>query len=122
MARLGETAPPLNSLASCPPTITFTADHPIQVATLRRAIALAPFQPKENLEIVICRSPSFGPSVAKKATGSAANKLKTKMTQKPSTNPRWNTGTAKLPRATVERFKLAESQRVKLLMSRRSVL
>jgi len=41
------TAPPLSAATICAPTITFTADQPMQAATLNNAMIFAPCQPEE---------------------------------------------------------------------------
>src|SRR5579885_3546466 len=108
-------APPLSAVTNCAPTITFTADQPMQAATLNSAIMMAPTQPNEKREIVIWRSPSFGPSVEKKATGDTPNALKRMIAAKLSQNPILRKGAeGSVPRATVEMTRLAESHMVKL--------
>src|SRR6266581_7833383 len=94
--------------------MTLTADQPMQAATLKSAIMIAPTQPKEKREMVIWRNPSFGPSVEKKATGNTPRALKMIITAMLSQKPIPNTGIAIAPRATVERTRLAESHIVKL--------
>src|SRR5215472_17494334 len=106
-------APPLSATTNCAPTITFTADQPIQAATLKRAMMIPPTQPKEKREMVIERSPSFGPSVEKNATGNTPRALKMMIAVKPSQNPSPKIE-ANVPRASVEMTRLAASHMVKL--------
>src|SRR5579875_281790 len=107
-------APLLRAWTSWPPTITFTVDQPVQAATLKITMIMAPSQPNEKREIVIWRRPSLGPRVDRKATGRAPRRLKriiaTALSQKPSAN----TLLAIAPSATVEMTRLAESHIVKL--------
>src|SRR5437764_5090449 len=94
--------------------MTLTADQPMHAATLKRAMMIAPTQPKEKREMVIWRSPSLGPRVEKKATGKTPNALKMMMIAKLSQKPRRKMTLANEPRATVEITRLAESHMVKL--------
>src|SRR5215831_16099229 len=113
--------PQIRAATSCPPTMTLTTDQPMQAATLKSAMILAPTQPKEKREMVIWRSPSLGPSVEKKATGRTPSALKRMMTARLSQNPRPKTTLARAPRATVEITRLAESHMVKLSRMRTCV-
>src|SRR5579875_643202 len=106
--------PPLTAATNWPPIIALTADQPVQAITLKIAMIIAPFQPKEKREIVIWRRPSLGPRVERKATGRAPSALKRIMAITLSQNPRPKTGMARAPRATVEMTMLAENQIVKL--------
>ena len=112
-AHLG-TAPLVRAETNCPPIITFTADQPMQAATLNSAMMMPPTQPKAKREIVIWRRPNFGPRVEKKATGSTPSALKMIITANPSQKPRKKAWVAKAPRAMVEITRLAESHMVKL--------
>src|SRR5260221_13635730 len=101
--------------------MTLTADQPMQAATLKIAMMMPPTQPKEKREMVIWRSPNFGPSVEKKATGKTPSTLKMMIAARLSQKPRPNTRLANAPRAIVEITRLAESHMVKLSKMRTCV-